>query len=199
MKKKPKNDKKKTGARKTEHHGPGPNDETQPESIESIIDDDGLFDDLVDAPGESPDDDDTIYPALESPVTGRRDKEYNHTIICTAFYNYIRKHGRPPTNDELAQLCDVGVTTIKNHLKTLKAATLESRRAKYELMFDDVMGAVAIRAAAGDTRAAKLFMQLMGRFTEKKELDISDRLFEKMDDKALAQFIANLESTTKSG
>jgi len=130
---------------------------------------------------------------------GRRDKEYNHTVICTAFFDHIQKHGTPPTNIELADKCNVSVTTIKNHLKMLKKTSLETRREKYELMFDNIMASVSIQAAHGSVKAAKLFMQLMGKFVDKKELDIGNNLFEKMNDEQLEKFIEKLASTSTLG
>lgn len=103
----------------------------------------------------------------------RADWEHNHETIAEAFFKHIRAFGRPPTTRALKESTGLSAVTIDNHMKELNSISLEERVKGFKVITGEVISSTALKAKTGDTNAAKLFLQVVEKFKEGKELEVS--------------------------
>ena len=107
------------------------------------------------------------------------DWEVNHVIILEAFQEYMKNHEKRPTNQKLADLTGLHKNTIINHLRELGKVPMGDRFASLRLKTGDVLDACAKHGedgGQGGAAYAKLYLQVMEGFSEKKEIEHSGSL-----------------------
>jgi DNA-binding transcriptional regulator YhcF (GntR family) len=92
----------------------------------------------------------------------------NHRLIAEATRRLIRQNDCVPTKVEIAEEAGLNINTVYKHLEEfdregLLADTMEQVR----LMAAHIVGKVLSRAMAGDMKASKLSLQVMGFFAKK--------------------------------
>ena len=96
--------------------------------------------------------------------------EKNHIIIQNAFVDLYKKLGKPPTNPQIAEECQLSVPTVQKHFKDLK---LDNITPQLKARATRVLHGIANKGEKGDASCAKLFFQLVFGWSEKTGIDLT--------------------------
>jgi DNA-binding transcriptional regulator YhcF (GntR family) len=86
--------------------------------------------------------------------------------IKKAYKDIIETEKRMPTQQEVADKCDISVKTIERHLKKINLQDLVQ---PFRLFGNEVLAGLMKKASKGDAQAAKLFFMLIYDWSEKTE------------------------------
>jgi len=94
--------------------------------------------------------------------------EYNHTVISNAVSAFMRKHGVMPAQGVIAEKTGLSRQTVAKHFKEYQlhpqyTAQLE----QFKLMAPDLLANVFKFASNGDTKAARLYFEMIGAINRK--------------------------------
>ena len=104
---------------------------------------------------------------LLSETTKQDVKEYNYVIISNAVSNFLSNNGRMPTKVEIAMQTGLSRKTVHKHLKDYSASSrVEDQVQQYRLMTPTVIDSVIRAALRGDMKAAKIFLDSVGKLTQ---------------------------------
>jgi hypothetical protein len=87
----------------------------------------------------------------------------NQYKIRNVIADFISKNGRLPTHDEISNRTNLSRQTIHKHLKTFdQSEQYKTILAKYRFMSTKILDRLYSLAMGGDTKAAKLYLQIVG-------------------------------------
>jgi len=119
--------------------------------------------------------------------TGRRkryDWEENHHALRLAYLEHLKANGKAPMTRELAEACKISTKSVERHMATLRDD--RSRFEKFKFLTEDVISGIATAGAKGDSKAAKLFMEIVEDFVPKKSVNvIQSNPYSQLSDEAL--------------
>ena len=85
--------------------------------------------------------------------------EMNHSRITIAIQEFIEKTGSVPAKSQLAQATGLSRPTIHKHLRSFAAnPAYQERTESFNIMNQEVLGRVLLKALQGDMAAAKLYL-----------------------------------------
>lgn len=105
----------------------------------------------------------------EKDIKRRRDWENNHFMISEAYLKLAGRSRRRPTIKALMKKTGLSHTAIENHLLEIQKFNLEDRYNDMKLLTGDLLVAMYREGKKGKASCAKLFLQIIEDFTEKKE------------------------------
>ncbi len=127
----------------------------------------------------------------------RSDFEENHEKLAKAFFAHIKADGRMPTNVQLCKDTGLSSTTVTKHFDKLSGISLDARIRGFKLLAETVMASLAIQSQEGDVQAAKLFMQIVEKFSERTEHEHSGEFsWSGLTPEELKSNIADIKSRT---
>lgn len=89
-----------------------------------------------------------------------------HAKIQEFYLEYITKNKKVPKVTEIAKGAGVTRKTVYTHLDDLK---LSFHTPKHKIAFDTVLLALEKKASEGDVAAMKLYLQVVGEWSEKQD------------------------------
>lgn len=90
----------------------------------------------------------------------------NHQRIEAAFLEHIKNHRQPPTQKQISESTGLSLRIVHKHFQEL---TLENFMSDYKRWTPMVMTGIFARARSGNGACAKLWLQVVDGFAEKKE------------------------------
>lgn len=94
--------------------------------------------------------------------------EQNHAEISRCLHNFLVEHRRPPTRNELAQETKLSRQTITKHLQQFtEAESYKHERKAFKMLSNRVLQRVYESALEGNTRAARLYLEMCGELGSK--------------------------------
>ena len=119
---------------------------------------------------------------LSEMKTGRFDYCENHQAIMREMIKFTASNGFPPTQKQLAAATQLSEVTIWKHCKEI---TLSNVVPDYRPFTPRILAGLAAKAAKGDAQAAKLWLQVIEGWIEKKANEHTGAdgkpLFDKLD------------------
>jgi len=112
-----------------------------------------------------------IFMDNEITITGFDDNEdekniqweRNHLLIVETIDKLCRQHERLPYIAEIAEESSMSRSTVYRHLKQIDFTQLMTdEMQRFRLLLGPILGKVGDKAKAGDIRASRLALQLMG-------------------------------------
>lgn len=100
-------------------------------------------------------------------IERREDWVINHEKIKTAYLDYWEQNDCRPTNTEISKITGIGKQTVGLHVRDLTLNEVVLNEKKYS---NDVLKGLRSKAMSGDAPAAKLWLQTVQEFSEKKEI-----------------------------
>jgi DNA-binding IclR family transcriptional regulator len=92
--------------------------------------------------------------------------EQNHRLITEAIADYVQLQERMPGKTELATKTGLSRATIHRHLKEMdNQPELEEKEKEFRIMYPKVLAAMCKYAMNGDTRAARIYFDMIGKRT----------------------------------
>lgn len=89
--------------------------------------------------------------------------EQNHVTITTAISEYIEDYGRMPAKNWIVKKTKLSRNTIYKHLKNFDSSPFYADEIqKFKFMADRVLSKVFKVAISGDTKAARLYFEVLG-------------------------------------
>jgi len=104
-----------------------------------------------------------------SEETRRRDWEDNHILISEQYIKLARKWTKRPTVSALVKATKLSHATIETHLLEMSKMNLEDRYKHFKFLTGDLLLSMYREGKKGKASCAKLFLQIIEDFTEKKE------------------------------
>lgn len=97
-----------------------------------------------------------------------RPKDYILTDerIKEAYIDYIKTHERMPTQQRVADICNISRKTVNVHLNNID---LHEIIQPFKIFGGNVLMGLRNKASKGDAQAAKLFFMLVYDYSEKQE------------------------------
>lgn len=93
--------------------------------------------------------------------------------IKEAYKEYIGKHSRMPTQQTIADICNISRKTVNVHLNNID---LHEEIQPFKIFTGNVLMGLRNKAAKGDAQAAKLFFMLVHNWREKIEHEIEGEI-----------------------
>ena len=93
-------------------------------------------------------------------------------LIKETYLELIKAGKRMPTQEEVAEKCNLARKTVNVHLNRTKLIDL---RKSYKALGDKVLLSLYIKAMKGDVQAIKLFLSLIFDYTEKQEVELTGK------------------------
>src|SRR6056297_1342786 len=120
-------------------------------------------------------------------TTGRADWDTNHVAIKKAIYDFISKNGHSPSLRNIADVTGLSTTSIANHWAKIDLSELYPA---YNKKASEVIDAMAKQGSKGNPNAAKLFLEVVDKFTPKQKLNIEEQVdYSNVSDEILEEFI----------
>lgn len=102
----------------------------------------------------------------------KRDYKATDIAIKNAYKEFIKAHETMPTQQQIADICDINRKTVGIHLNKID---LHEIIQPFKIFGDSVLMGLRNRAAKGDPAAIKLFMMLIYDWNEKVEHKVETR------------------------
>jgi predicted transcriptional regulator len=90
--------------------------------------------------------------------------------IKNAYVSILQEEKRMPTQQEVANICEIAEKTVRRHLDNITLADIGQ---PFKIFGEDVLYGLCEKAKTGDAQAAKLLFALLFDWTEKTEQKIT--------------------------
>lgn len=104
---------------------------------------------------------------MTQPKSKQRNYKATDIAIKNAYKEFIKAHETMPTQQQIADICDINRKTVGIHLNKID---LHEIIQPFKIFGDSVLMGLRNRAAKGDPQAIKLYMMLVYDWREKTEL-----------------------------
>lgn len=98
----------------------------------------------------------------------RSDYIQTDELIKDTYLEFIKTKKKIPTQEEVAEKCNITRKTVNLHLKRINLKALYT---PYKVFGDKVLLSLYIKAMKGDVPAIKLFLALVFDYNEKHEIE----------------------------
>lgn len=93
--------------------------------------------------------------------------ENNHRLILASLSNYLNENNTLPSKKELSELTCLSRQTVSKHLKDYKQTeAFKYQQEAFGLLTQSLIGKLYTFACQGDTKAAKLFLEVTGTLNQ---------------------------------
>jgi predicted transcriptional regulator len=93
--------------------------------------------------------------------------EYNHLLITNAISNFMREHGIMPTKKNIAEETGLSRQTVAKHIKDYRShPEFTAETEQFKFMAHQVLATVFKSASKGDTKAARLYFEMVGEINK---------------------------------
>ena len=102
--------------------------------------------------------------------------EYNHSVINNAVSNFMREHGVMPAKSIIAEKTGLSRQTIAKHFKAYKRhPEFTAEMEQFKFMAPRVLANVFKFALNGDTRAARLYLEMVGAINKMQNTVVNEQ------------------------
>jgi len=108
----------------------------------------------------------------KKPPKSRKDWEYNHTLISSAYAQWLLTHFTRPTVKALSEKTGINIHTLRDHLDHMDTLSLIKKTKGLSIITENVLMGLAKAAMAGGAKEVKLWLQVVEGWVEKKDIDL---------------------------
>ena len=117
-----------------------------------------------------------------------KDKREDYQIIDSnikrAYFDYIKKNQKLPTQQQVAKILGITFKTVNKHLRNY---SLDEITPQFKQFAPEVIFGLMNRAMKGESKAAKLFFHLVYDWSEKQDINLHGDL--KTDNKLTIEIV----------
>ena len=99
----------------------------------------------------------------------RKDYQAIDAQIKQAYFDYIKKYNKLPTQSRVAKILGISFPTVNKHLRSYK---LEDITPQFKQFAPEVIFGLMNKAMKGESKAAKLFFHLVYDWSEKQDINL---------------------------